>query len=1052
MQIETPAIIMEPITITFSKKHLTAFYDQLFPLIDSEYRNVQEPQPWKSVWDTWKQKGLRAANSRRKMSLILLGKYDKTTKVAKLMATMISILNNRIPIIKSSVTFTKSDDDPEKWQAIFLNKDDPMSNSKPEPSRDELHESELITEQPLTKSSNFEQVEESSIGWTHVPGTHNKTDNDSNINPDSPSQNKFALLSETNDDDDQLLSYDDTVNNEEHEDNEINAEITETNNTITAAEIKEAISIIDNNQINQDNLSLITKWIISNTTNIEHNIVTKCDTTLQACQNKINDQEEKLNNHANIIIDDINNNIKISTDNIEKLSKDIKNEHKGTILSYTKEVKSIRKHLANDASNAMADINNTASINKTELQTLYEQLKGLTSKLEASQSVGTASIKSINTLILELRRTINDTYAEYEDDVLQIADNEKSEFRTWIDTRMTKVTEYNDLLKSITIEKDLCKAERILLENERVTQTQWFNEMKQQIKTDHINISSKIQQDDDTLSSIALKPTPTGEIPSIRAPMQPDTLIHYKNETTSDVTGFIMNEREPTYKNGYWHYDIFTAKGINMRDCSEKYMNIVTEKIGQDINHNTDQPDIGFDNITRHPSSYTSPLKKQHMRSMVNKLHVKSNPYMPRELQADEFEFPIGSKPITVYANDLTKAAAKWDLKLRYESDLRGSYERLQTRLALFNIYLIDYDIISKDNQCCQISPSTCKNYTNARKQMGRALFIVLEDNQDQYFEHYTLPKTFISAYRRQHDGFGLITHIMEPKHPNLRITSNRKAPKEPAFDDYSSIYEFIDAYIDWCDDEIIRADRKYTDREKIDHIRDELSPAFQTAKYKIKCKLDELDADSEKPFPTNLQLNERLAKYIVSLLPEGDKANINKIVDYPSLSKMDNRNGSNYKSKPPYDKGKYQSPYNKRNNDSKDSQKWADDLKWEIIPGAKCPACYKQHNVYTTGCPDLARFAACKEFYDSTPAAKLKPVLQAYQRYQATQTKRMRDRRNSDRRTIRTLKSEYDEDDISKIKHSLFHEYKEDFKEAQYTTENPLDQLDEETDSDSDM
>ena len=76
MQIETPAIIMEPITITFSKKHLTAFYDQLFPLIDSEYRNVQEPQPWKSVWDTWKQKGLRAANSRRKMSLILLGKYD----------------------------------------------------------------------------------------------------------------------------------------------------------------------------------------------------------------------------------------------------------------------------------------------------------------------------------------------------------------------------------------------------------------------------------------------------------------------------------------------------------------------------------------------------------------------------------------------------------------------------------------------------------------------------------------------------------------------------------------------------------------------------------------------------------------------------------------------------------------------------------------------------------------------------------------------------------------------------------------------------------------
>ena len=422
---------------------------------------------------------------------------------------------------------------------------------------------------------------------------------------------------------------------------------------------------------------------------------------------------------------------------------------------------------------------------------------------------------------------------------------------------------------------------------------------------------------------------------------------------------------------------------------------------------------------------------------------------MPRELQPDEFEYPIGTKPITVYVNDLTKAAAKWDIKLRYESDLRGSYERLQTRMALFNIHLIDYDNITKTNECCKINSTNCRNHENARKQMSRALFIILEDNQDTYFEHYQLPKTFISAYRRQHDGFGLITHIMEPKHPNLKITSNRKAPKEPTFTDYASIYEFIDAYIDWCDDEIIRANRQYTDREKIDHIRDELSAAFHTAKFKIKCKLDELDADLDKPFPMNLKLNEKLAKYIVSLLPDDDKVNINKLATSASISRLENQ-------RPPYRKDKYndkpRQPYGKT---ASNDTKWADNLKWEIIPDAKCPACGKiNHNVYKTGCPELARFAACKDFYDKTPNDKLQPFLKAYKQYQSNLARKMKDRRNNDRRILRTLKAEYDDEDIAKIKVSLFKEYKSDFKEEQYLVDNPFDDLTDEDihDSDSDM
>lgn len=1036
---------MEPLNITFSKRHLTSFYDKLFELVDAEYKTIQEPQPWKSIWDIWKQKGLRTANSRRKLSLIMLGKYDSSTKTPKLMAIIIDKIRNSIPIVNNQVEFAKSEDDPEKWQVTFPNRNDLITdeNRTDNSSDSGVLDPELLTdttptksvESPtkLDKSENKEESEE----WTNVPGI-SKLTTDTSTPPPTPSRkNAFELLSESiTDDDDRHLSYDDSIINETITDTPTITAPTSTtinpvniNTNITENEINDAINIIKDNKISNDNIALIAKWIISNNAAIESK------NSHLFSQSKTNDtrQHENLTKHANTIITDINKNISTSIKTIEKLMRDTTNEHNGNITAYTKEMTVIKNSLAIDASNAMANVNSASNVNKQEILDLTVQLNELTTQLTASQSVGKQSINSINTLLTELRKTITDTYADYEDDIMQIADNEKSEFRHWIDTRMKTVTEYKELITSLTTEKDLCRAERLLMESTRIQQQSWFDNLKKEHNSNQLHyglnhVSPHIQKSDDTISSIPHTSPPDND--KVHTPFKADTMVHYKNATISDITGYIMNEQAPTFKDGYWHYDIFTAKGACMRNCSEQYMTLVQEKIGADINKDETiiEPTIiePPSEPTRRPPTYDSPLKKFKMKGMINKLHFNPTSYSPRALQPDEFEYPIGSKPMTVYANDLTKAAAKWDIKLRYESDLRGSYERLQTRMALFNIYLIDYDHINKKNECCQLSPSNCTNYDIARKQMGRSLFIVLEDNQDRYFEHYNVPKTFISAYRRQHDGFGLITHIMEPKHPNLKITSNRKAPKEPSFTDYTSIYEFLDAYIEWCEDEIIRANRRYTDREKIDHIRDELSSAFQTAKYKIKCKLDELDADFDKPFPTNLILNEKLAKYIVSLLPEGDKANINKIILCPEINKTEHR--------PQY-------PPKKAN-----ENKWADNLNWEILPGARCPACHKSnHNVYKTGCPELARFAVCKEFYDKTPDAQLQPVIREYKKYQATLSKKMKERRNSDRRTLRTLKSAYDDDDLVKIKSSLFNEYKSDFMEEQYLTENPLDYLDDE-------
>ena len=144
----------------------------------------------------------------------------------------------------------------------------------------------------------------------------------------------------------------------------------------------------------------------------------------------------------------------------------------------------------------------------TYLPELIKDLNSIKTNLNASQKIGTQSIQSINTLVTELKNTITDTYADYEDDIMQIADNEKSEFRNWIDTRMKKVTEYNELLTSIIHEKDLCKAERLLLESERTEQQEWFNKIKKELTHAHMHgITPNISPDDDTLSSIHHKKT-----------------------------------------------------------------------------------------------------------------------------------------------------------------------------------------------------------------------------------------------------------------------------------------------------------------------------------------------------------------------------------------------------------------------------------------------------------------------------------------------------------------------------------------------------------------
>ena len=130
----------------------------------------------------------------------------------------------------------------------------------------------------------------------------------------------------------------------------------------------------------------------------------------------------------------------------------------------------------------------------------------------------------------------------------------------------------------------------------------------------------------------------------------------------------------------------------------------------------------------------------------------------------------------------------------------------------------------------------------------------------------------------------------------------------------------------------------------------------------------------------------------------------------------------------------------------SKNTTEFAKEIKWEIIPGAKCEACNKSnHNVYKTGCPSLAVFCACKDFYDKTPKDKLKPVLKAFEEYQTELRKKLRQRRNNDRCVLRAVAHEVDDKDMTKLQDTLMDAYVKDHADKQYLESNPYHILEEE-------
>ena len=71
--------------------------------------------------------------------------------------------------------------------------------------------------------------------------------------------------------------------------------------------------------------------------------------------------------------------------------------------------------------------------------------------------------------------------------------------------------------------------------------------------------------------------------------------------------------------------------------------------------------------------------------------------------------------------------------------------------------------------------------------------------------------------------------------------------------------------------------------------------------------------------------------------------------------------------------------------------------------------------------------------------------MIKAYKKYRKELNIKLKQRRNNDRKTIRTLSAKYDNDDMTNIKQTLYNSYLDDFKDEQYCMTNPYDNMSDE-------
>ena len=114
--------------------------------------------------------------------------------------------------------------------------------------------------------------------------------------------------------------------------------------------------------------------------------------------------------------------------------------------------------------------------------------------------------------------------------------------------------------------------------------------------------------------------------------------------------------------------------------------------------------------------------------------------------------------------------------------------------------------MIKKNESLCLITEENCDNYQNAYKCMAQALYNYLDENKDNIFRQYSIPRGYIEGFRAVGNGFLVLYETLTVNHPRLvDLVDGKEDPVKPTLEMHgNNIYTFCNALKDYYDYEYV--------------------------------------------------------------------------------------------------------------------------------------------------------------------------------------------------------------------------------------------------------
>ena len=790
----------------------------------------------------------------------------------------------------------------------------------------------------------------------------------------------------------------------------------------------------------------------------------------------------------------------------EAMNNLVKDKYSAAIDTVISKAKSKVDKASEHSIDAINQLSNSALLQMTNS---IDESKIAFDKLEASKKISFELAKQHDTTLQSIRNEFEMAFdradlmtTDMESKIFDIIDDQKIELNAWISDNATALKDVDDAKNLWLHEIDLIRKEREALAVERQKVEIWLSNNQHHhpattstplrtstpihptVKNEQDTIDTTTDGietydggiDDRNTSSSASRMTmnKNGVLPP---PIPVDTVVRYKTRM-QDVVGILVHQSgRPTWslKHKCYLYDIMTYKGVLLSNCLGLFVDKYEDKLplkqnGPDTKANatrlrgggafspngseihmdkmtTDEDFVDDPTFAQLPTVNSPPSQDRFDEKVWNRepTFIQEVRDKKRPLRSYEFEYPIGSEPKQVLVYYINKLSKDWDdIIIPDEAGVQAAYELLRSRLEPMNIHLRDWSNIDLNNDVAATTKENCMNFEYAYKVMSNSLFHFIDRNKETIFETYQEPLDYFATFRPNNDGFGFLQELVNQTHPMIKkhTVAQTSTLETPQFRHYKTINLFVNAYLAWLKDEFLQ-NRTYSEKEKLEHIIFSLDDRFATAVRRIKLIMEEtfLDPLNPKPLPKSLQVTHRLAITIVNMIPQSERGDLTNAQPAKRmfLSELNTtRNHANI--------NKMQSQRK-----SKANNEWAKDLKFELIKGAKCPGCFKSnHNVFTTGCSEIGKFATCYKFIQSQPQDKIDLVVKKYEEWQDDLRSKKEDRLTSDKRKLKVLKTKVSSKKYGRIHKTFVRSYHETFPDEKLDNPLPFDDFIDDSDDNS--